>query len=291
MRQSTAVAAWVQDRAWVGQRRFVQMLCGGFLVLMSPGEPAYSQQAFRDCPDCPELVVIPAGFFTMGSPETEPYRSQDEGPQLHVEIVQAFAAGKYEVTVGEWAACVAAGQCKLRTSSNHGTTEPKRPVVNISWDDAQVYIAWLNERIPAAGYRLLTEAEWEYAARAGTITPWHWGADAGKNNFNVRDGGDGTTGGRGEMPVGQFPPNAFGLFDMLGNASEWVTDCYADSLAEHSSQGKPPVGHSTGCATRVIRGGDWDSLPFEARSAARDWVTPTTRLSTIGFRVARSLSH
>jgi formylglycine-generating enzyme required for sulfatase activity len=253
-------------------------------------KPSY---AFRDCDKCPEMVVIPAGSFTMGSPESEPDRNGDEGPQRPVTIARPFAVGKFEVTFAEWAACVAGGGCKGNPDpGDEGWGKDRRPVVNVSWDDAQEYVAWLS-RTTGKPYRLLTEAEWEYAARAGTSTPYTTGAAITPEQANFqtafKENGEEREGEYREktVAVGSFAPNAFELHDVHGNVWEWVQDNYHEDFAGAPKDGSVmPGGDAT---MRVKRGGGWYSLAVEVRSASRQGDQPDHRGGDIGFRVARGL--
>ncbi len=238
-------------------------------------------RTFRDCAVCPQMVTVPAGRFLMGSPATEAGRHADEG-QRPVTISAPFAAGVYEVTFAEWDACVAGGGCGGRRPEDGGWGRGRRPVVNVSWEDAQAYIAWLSTET-GAEYRLLTEAEWEYVARAGTTAPFHTGATISTDQANY-DGLSNPYGGgvRGTYrarttEVGSFAPNSFGLHDVHGNAGELVQDCYEDT-----------VGGATTCSVRVVRGGSWANGPESLRSAYRGWCAPTLRNHLNGFRVARN---
>jgi formylglycine-generating enzyme required for sulfatase activity/cytochrome c2 len=235
-------------------------------------------ESFRDCPDCPEMVKIPAGSFMMGSPASEANRSADEGPQRRV-TVPAFAAGKYEVTIAEWRRCGADGGC--RATGLQGEGGDQTPARMTSWEDVQDYVAWLSRKTGKT-YRLLSEAEWEYAARAGTTTPYSFGKSitTSQANFNMEL--------RKTTPVGQYPPNAFGLHDMHGNVWEWVEDCYAESY----SAGQPNDGSAyTGgpCYNRVNRGGSYGHGAALLRSAVRSRGRTAPLDNFIGFRVARSL--
>ncbi len=236
--------------------------------------------AFRDCSFCPEMVVVPAGSFMMGSPETEKDRGKDEGPQRKVTITQPFAVSKFEVTFDAWNACIDAGGCQHRPD-NSGWGSGNRPVINVSWDDiTKQYLPWLS-KVTGQTYRLLTEAEWEYAARAGTTTAYSWGDDAGKGNANGSQWDIKQT-----APVGSFKANAWGLYDMHGNVWEWVQDCYEDSYA-----GAPTDGSSVSeqNCSRVLRGGSWDYDPRFMRAARRIGIDPGVRDNNIGFRVGRAL--
>jgi formylglycine-generating enzyme required for sulfatase activity len=189
------------------------------------------------------------------------------------------------VTFAEWDACVAAGACAKASDSGWG--HGKQPVINVSWDDAKQYIGWLS-RITGKEYRLLTEAEWEYAARAGTTTTYSWGDEIGKDNANC-DGCGSQWANKQTAPVGSFKPNAFGLYDMHGNVIEWVEDPY------HGSYGDAPVDGSAwlqdaNASSRVVRGGSWNLQPNSLRAAFRNGLPTVNRLNAFGFRLARTLN-
>ncbi|MFN7305323.1 MAG: SUMF1/EgtB/PvdO family nonheme iron enzyme, partial [Acetobacteraceae bacterium] len=241
------------------------------------GYPVPVGQAFRDCPECPEMLVIPSGTFMMGSPASEADRRSEEGPQDQVTVRAPLAVGRFEVTFAEWDACVAAGGCSHRPGDG-GWARGNRPVINVSWNDAQQYVVWLSRRT-GQRYRLLTEAEWEYAARAGTTTPWHTGSAIGPSQAVFASS-------RTE-PVGSRPANRFGLHDMHGNANEWVEDCYRDSYVVAFLDASQAV-TTGGCALRVLRGGSWFNSPQILRAASRGRSSPGSRANDIGFRVART---
>jgi formylglycine-generating enzyme required for sulfatase activity len=247
-------------------------------------KPGY---AFKECAkdkDCPEMIVIPAGDFMMGSPETEQGRSPVEGPQHKVTIASAFAVSKFDVTFADWDACVAVGGCPQAVDSRMG--RGSKPVINVTWDDAGQYVAWLS-RMTGKPYRLLTEAEWEYAARAGTMTAYPWGDKIAKGNANC-DGCGSEWDGRETSPVGSFKPNGFGLHDMAGNVWQWVEDC-----ARARYDGAPNDGSARtdgDCSRRVVRGGSWGNGPRFLRSASRGGVTTGNRYNHLGFRVGRTLT-
>ena len=240
---------------------------------------------FRDGDDCPEMVVIPAGEFTMGSPEGEPGRSGDEGPLHEVVIARPFAVGRYVVTFDEWDACVAAGGC-AHEPGDEGWGRGRRPVIHVSWDDAQAYAAWLSKKTGRA-YRLLSEAEWEYAARAGTTTRYPWGDAPGADRANFYGSGSSWSGEQ-TAPVGSFDANRFGLHDVVGNVWEWVQDCWTADYEGAPADGR--ARESGDCSLRVARGGAWVSNPGIARVANRDRFVPgDRRLFYLGFRVARDV--
>jgi formylglycine-generating enzyme required for sulfatase activity len=250
------------------------------------------QDQFTECAGCPEMAVVPAGSFLIGSPASEAGRAVEEGPQVGVTLSRPFAVGKSAVTFEQWDACVADGGCNGYRAADDGRPRGRYPVVNVSWDDAQSYVAWLSRKT-SKPYRLLSEAEREYVARAGTTTPFWWGSSISSRQANY-DGTIGYAGGeRGEfrqkpLAVDSFPANPFGLSDVHGNVSEWVADCWRGSY-----QGTPANGaaSTTGdCGRRVLRGGSWYDPPQQLRSAARAAVYPGFRSNKIGFRVARSLA-
>lgn len=254
---------------------------------VAPGTTALSLSpgtVFRDGEDCPEMVVIPAGEFLMGSPKGEQGRYGNEGPQHKVTIGRPIAVGKYAVTFDEWDACVAAQGCS-HSPDDLGWGRGRRPVINVSWQDAQEYVSWLSTRT-GKSYRLLSEAEWEYAARAGTTTRYPWGDAPGKNLANFVGSGSRWT-GKQTAPVGSFPANGFGLYDMIGNVWAWVQDCWNESY-----DGAPPDGlawEGGDCGRRVLRGGSWSTLPVLARAACRYRDGPADRGLNVGFRLARTL--
>lgn len=244
-------------------------------------KPLTVGQRFRDCDDdsCPWMVVLPAGSFMMGSPESEPGREKDEGPQRRVQVA-SFAVGQYEVTFRQWDACVAAGGCKHKPG-DEGWGRVQHPVINVSWNDAQQYVKWLSGKTGQT-YRLPSEAEWEYAARAGTTTPFAFGERITTAQANF--------GGSKTLQVGSLAKNAWGLYDLHGNVWEWVQDCWHDNY-----QGAPDTGRAwgNGCSgevRRVLRGGGWFLNPDFTRSAYRSGNAPENRYGDTGFRLARTLT-
>ena len=234
---------------------------------------------FRDCADCPELVWLPQGEFLMGE------GGGSNGRHL-VRIGYALAVGKFEVTFAEWDACVAGGGCRRRPD-DAGWGRVRQPVVNISWDDAQQYVAWLSRKT-RKNYRLLTEAEWEYAARAGSHVRFWWGNDSGQGEANCSGCGSAWD-GRRAAPVGSFAPNPFGLHDMHGNVSEWVEDCYHDRYQDGPSDGRAWTNScSTATDIRMVRGGAWRDGSHAIRSAARWSASSRYSDNRIGLRIART---
>jgi len=251
-------------------------------------------RGFQDCPGCPEMLAIPGGEFMMGSPKEERGRGKNEGPQRKVTI-RPFAAGKFEVTFAQWDACVAEGGCTHKPG-DQGWGRGRRPVINVSWEDAKQYVAWLSKKT-GLPYRLLTEAEWEYAARGATKvsephTPFSTGATINYKqanydaNFTYGGGPQGIYRQK-TMDVGSFRRNAFGLHDMHGNAWEWVEDCYKESYDGAPTEGSAVT--SGTCSLRVLRGGAWNYYPRLLRSAYRYATAGDARLENMGFRVARAM--
>jgi formylglycine-generating enzyme required for sulfatase activity len=279
---------------------------------MLPGQPLLVTGAvFRDCSDCPEMVVMPTGELTMGPAAGEeeregvPMRLRGRAePQHRVVINYPFAVGRYEVTVGEFSRFVTAtgrrmdgcwlnvnGEWKLLEDRNwrlpgYGQTE-RDPVVCVSWEDARAYVDWLSG-VLRQGYRLLSEAEWEYVARAGTATARPWGDAIGKNFTNCAGCGSRWDGQR-PAAVGSFPVNRFGLYDVLGNVAEWVEDCWTDTYAGAPADGsaRPKAG---ACEFRVFRGGSWIDPARKSRAAQRDRDLPPMRSVFLGFRIARTIA-
>jgi formylglycine-generating enzyme required for sulfatase activity len=257
------------------------------VILYGCGKTA-TGTTFSDCTDCPEMVRVASGAFTMGSPGTELLRGLED--QHHV-TVPSFALGKYEVTFAQWDACVADGGCKGPAAEDEGWGRDRWPVINVTWDMAKSYAEWLSQKT-GKPYRLPSEAEWEYAARAGTTTAFSFGAGLTPQQANY----DGTTAyadssvgmnRKQTLPVGSFPANAFGLHDMHGNVSEWTEDCWHDGYAEDApANGAPYLAPE--CGEHVTRGGSWEDPPAELRAAARAGTRRDEQSSSLGFRVARS---
>jgi formylglycine-generating enzyme required for sulfatase activity/lipoprotein NlpI len=244
------------------------------------------KDTFRDCDRCPEMAVVAAGNFTMGSPAGEAGRDIDEGPQHNVTIAKPFAVAKFPVTFDEWNACVADGGCNGYEPGDQGWGRGTRPVINVSWDNATAYAAWLSHKTGKT-YRLPTEAEWEYAARAGSTTAYYWGSKIGKGNADCNGCGSKWDNVQ-TSPVGSFAANAFGLYDMAGNVWQWVDDCYHDNYDRAPTDGSAWTGGE--CSRRVVRGGSWISYPQLLRSAGRLWNIHDDRGNLLGFRVARTLA-
>jgi formylglycine-generating enzyme required for sulfatase activity len=242
---------------------------------------------FKDCANCPHMMIIPAGEFTMGSPPAE----QQAEAQHRVTIAAPYAVSKFEITFDDWNACISDGGCDNIRPNDEGWGRGRHPVIHMSFDLAKNYVTWLSRKTGKT-YRLLTEAEWEYAARAGTTTTFAFGdtLSPGSANYNASTDGSGPSEENRQktMPVGSFPPNAFGLHDMHGNVSEWVEDCFHNDYTA-----KAPVDGSAwlegNCTGRVLRGGSWEDSDAELRSAARVGEYRYNSSYTDGFRIARSL--
>lgn len=272
-----------------------------------------SDKNFRDCEVCPEMVVIPPGTFIMGSPETETYREEDEG-RHRVTIAYAFGVSKAPITWNQWEACTRDGMCDgqaveaaLRASEegravlDHvGPDRGDHPVIGVSWHDAKNFVAWLNKKGGRGRYRLLSESEYEYCARAGTTTAYWWGEKPSHDYANYgRDVGEelgGAAAGRdvwtdGTSPVCSFPVNGFGLCDMHGNVYQWIEDCYEPDGASLPADGS--VVERGDCSIRGFRGNSFMSDPKSLRSANRAFVYPPDSRGRgyLGFRVAKELDE
>ncbi len=254
-------------------------------------------QIFQECRNCPQMVVVPRGAATLGSPAGEPGRQSNELAPHGVTIGAPFAVGRYAVTFDEWDACVADGGCNGYKPDDNGFGRGKHPVIFVSWNDANAYVKWLKSKT-GAPYRLLSEAEWEYAARGCTTaecpnTPF-WFGDISPElaNYDSRYSYEGSTKADRALetvPVDQGKPNPFGLINMLGNVQQWVEDCWNAQLDSVPADGSPVL---TGdCSDRVIRGGSYSDKPDALRAASRAWDAADDRESpNVGFRVGRSLT-
>jgi formylglycine-generating enzyme required for sulfatase activity len=311
-------------------RKIVAILFFELAVFSSYAQVQAPGTAFRDCADCPEMVVLPPGEFVMGSTEGGSSRYRNYSIPTHeVAIAKPFAVGRTEITRGQYGMfmresghtmgktfCWYWNERKMQSENydsevnwlNPGhVQQDDHPVVCVDWHDAKAYAAWL-EKKTGKRYRLLTEAEWEYAARAGTATPRPWGDDASQacRFANVLDatagkavgGATGKVGSRRELhdcddgfsytaPVGRFQPNSFGLYDMIGNVSEWTEDCWNFSFKGAPVDGSAWLGGD--CTLRAVRGGNWFSQPEYARSASRNRDGVDARDQLRGFRIARTL--
>jgi formylglycine-generating enzyme required for sulfatase activity len=250
--------------------------------VLKPGD------VFRECAkDCPEMVVLPAGEFMMGSPKNEAGHLKTEEPQHRVVFAKPFAVSILVVTFDQWDACVAVGGCTWNPPDS-GLGRGTKPVINVSWDDARQYVAWFS-RMTGKTYRLLTEAEFEYAARAGTHTAYSWGDEIGKGNANC-DGCGSQWDNLETSPAGSFKPNAFGLYDMHGNVFEWTEDCFHSDYNGAPQDGSAWIADGD-CSRRVVRGGSWGRDPRVLRGADRDIGATGLRSNGVGFRVGRTLTQ
>ncbi len=293
--------AEIDHAIWQFREERPYMAKVGEQVLAAKAEAKKPGETFRECATvCPEMVVVPAGSFRMGSLDSEAGRFNTEGPVRTVTIAKPLAVGKLEVTWDEWEACVAMRGCDGRPTGDAGFGKGRKPVINVSWDQARSYVQWLS-RMTGKEYRLLTEAEWEYAARAGTQSAYSFGKDATEickhanladQKFRTRYTGDIADCDDGQITtatVGTYPANAFGINDMHGNVWEWVQDCYVASYKDAPTDGTS-VPDKESCS-RVLRGGSWGNDPLILRAAQRFNYTPDFRVDGLGFRVARTLIH
>ncbi|WP_295457088.1 formylglycine-generating enzyme family protein [uncultured Thiodictyon sp.] len=240
----------------------------------------------------PETITLPAGSFRMGCLAGDPVCHDNERP-VHTVSLPAFAIGKIEVTFDQWDACVAAGGCS-QVPNDAGWGNRRRPVINVSWDDVQQYLSWLDQQT-GQHYRLPSEAEWEYAARAGTTTAFSTGDCITTGQANYSDSTDypgcGAKSGAAlgkSQPVGGYPANPWGLFDLHGNVWEWVQDCWHDSYTGAPANGSAWEADCSDRQQRVMRGGSWDNDPHFLRAAFRLRSTTDLRNGALGFRVART---
>jgi formylglycine-generating enzyme required for sulfatase activity len=302
----------------------VAMDTPALLTGIAPLTPAQERglkpkDTFRECSDCPEMVVVPAGSFTMGSPAGAKDRSETEGPQHTLTIGRPFAVGKFHVTRDQFAAFLnetgyaASTTCWKWAAGRHGSwrdpgfaQEGSHPAVCMSWDDAKAYVGWIAKKT-GKQYRLLTESEFEYAARGqmqpGTYPRFWFGndeTDLCRNANGVdRKARDSITGASSwttapcndgyayTSPVGHYQPNAFGLYDMAGNAYQWMEDCWNSSYSSAPADGSART--TGGCSSgRVVRGGAWSSFPTKLRAAAR--LSVAVESYDVGFRVAKTLA-
>ncbi len=294
-----AVITYPDHASAILQTPLQLQICDGVFVSVAQPEARLcvkpgSGQSFKDCPDCPEMVVVPSGNFMMGSPKDEPERHYAEGPQHKVSIAQPFAVGRFAVTFEEWDACAAGDGCGGYRPRDEGWGRGNRPVINVNLDDAKAYVAWLSKKT-GQRYRLLSEAEFEYVARAGTTTPFWWGSSmtpeqANYNGNNVYAGGGSKGVNRaGTVPVKSFEANPWGLYQVHGNVWNWVEDCWHDNYEDAPAHGSAWI--TAECKQRVIRGGSWQSDPSLLRAARRMLINlPKGRSNDYGFRVARTIT-
>jgi len=298
--------AYIADqwRWWASERPFLAANIWPYVLSPRAEQALKPGDTFRECQPrqqntdyCPDMVVVLAGTFEMGSARIDKNGYGSEFPQHRVTIAKAFAVSKFELTFAEWDSCFPGGGCSPYKPDDEGWGRQGQPVINVNWDDARQYVAWLS-KVTGKTYRLLTEAEYEYATRAGTTTAYPWGDDIktnGKAMANCDKCGS-EWDDKQTAPVGSFPPNKFGLYDMVGNVWEWVEDCYYPAYEFEISEGKevwaPADGSAwTGenCKNRVVRGGDWSGSPDFLRSPRRASLAADFRFAKLGFRVARTL--
>ncbi len=318
------------------QARLVRALLAASLLSLPPLVSAQAQvqagAGFRDCADCPAMLVVEPGEFRMGAPADDAEQAKDgrESPAHAARVLRRFALGRTELSVAEFARFVAASgyvtsaerdpaapgclawlaqDHKLAARPGLSWRQPgyaqrdEHPVVCVSWNDAQAYLAWLSQR-SGRNYRLASETEWEYAARAGAGSRWPWGEDPGQAcpHANVADGTPDEQGWRwperhdcsdGQTqvaPVASYRANALGLHDMIGNVWEWVQDCYvSDAYARPDMPDDGSAREAAACSARGLRGGAWISGPARTRPSYRGGYGPETRSNVFGFRVARDL--
>ncbi|KRP71478.1 chromophore maturation protein PvdO [Pseudomonas paralactis] len=274
-------------------------LCGALLPNLAQAAAPQPGKVFKDCKDCPEMVVLPAGTFTMGTPEDEVGREPDEGPMHEVTFAKPFAMSRFHITAGEWDSYVRQSGVKIANGDDRPGREciaskprypqsPRQPAVCMDMDDIKQYVSWLSKKTGHT-YHMVSEAQREYAARAGTTGPFPFPFDEGKgysiarhaNTYGPADGYSYSS------PVGSYPPNAFGMYDMHGNVYERVADC------EHPNYVGAPTDGSAwmepNCEVYQIRGNDWGEAPVFSRSGNRNNIYPQTRGDWIGFRVVREL--
>jgi len=287
--QSYIAAQW---RWWSTDRPFVAANIWPYVLKPAAERALKPEDTFREClvgpgkDYCPQMVVIPAGSFVMGSPETEEGHQPSEEPQHQVTIAKVFAVSKFELTFDEWDTCVNYGDCPQGVTDS-GWGHGQQPVINVNWGDAQHYVAWLS-KMTGQPYRLLTEAEYEYAARGGATTAYPWGDDIGQDNADCKGCGsrwDNTQ----AAPVGSFAANRFGLFDMVGNVWEWVEDCVHENYEGAPTDGSAWTAGGD-CKNRIVHGGSWNNTPINLRAANRVGTSPGFRDNLLGFRVARTLA-
>ncbi len=299
-------AKQLSHRAVLGLALSIALLTSVSLANLSSHKPG---ETFKDCLDCPEMVVIPEGHFIMGSSLREFGSFKNEGPQHRVAIGYPLAVGKYEITVSEFARFATEtghlsnsgcyyftgkwwdlGRYNWKDPGFSQTTSD--PVVCVTWTEANAYAAWLSKKTRKR-YRLLSEAEWEYVARSGTMSSRPWGSKLSRDNANYGAEGccqphsEGTDRSEYTAPVGSFAPNKFGLYDMMGNVWEWVDDCWHANYDEAPSDGSS--WQKQHCAKHVIRGGSWYSPPERVRSAVRYKFGTNINRTKVGFRIARTL--
>lgn len=288
----TAATAWMQERRihalwhWVTVTRpYMNARVRPYVLSASAEQALKPKDSFMECSGgCPEMIVIPAGSFAMGIPNDTKTADPSEQPQHTVTLAKPFAVSEYEITFAEWDTCTTFGDCPHVSDSGLGRGQ--QPVIGVTWDEAQHYAAWLSA-MTGKTYRLLDEAEYEYAARAGTTTAYPWGNDVGQGNTDCN--GCGTRwDNKTPAPVGSFSPTAFGLYDMVGNVWEWTQDCWHNDYTDAPTDGSAWMAGGD-CTKHPVRGGSYVSDPSYIISAGRWGYRSDGRFDSVGFRVARTL--
>uniref|UniRef100_UPI003C7A1EB4 dihydropyoverdine dehydrogenase n=1 Tax=Pseudomonas veronii TaxID=76761 RepID=UPI003C7A1EB4 len=274
-------------------------LCAALLPNLAEAATPQPGKVFKDCKDCPEMVVLPAGTFTMGTPDDEVGREPDEGPIHAVTFAKPFAMSRFQITAGEWDSYIRQTGVKIADGDTRPGREciaskprypqsPRQPAVCMDMDDIKHYVAWLSKKT-GQPYHMVSEAQREYAARAGSSGPFPFPFDEGKgysiaehaNTYGPADGYSFSS------PAGSYPPNAFGMYDMHGNVYERVADCEHPNYIGAPTDGSAWV--EPNCESYQIRGNDWGEAPVFSRSGNRNNIYPQTRGDWIGFRVVRDL--
>ena len=286
------LAGWMQERRldalwhwFTVMRPYMNARVRPYVLSAAAEQALKPKDSFKECSgDCPQMIVIPAGPFAMGLPSGNKVSDPSEQPQHAVTIGKPLAVSEYEITFAEWDTCTTFGDCPHLSDSGLGRGQ--QPVIGVTWDDAQHYAAWLSE-MTGKTYRLLDEAEYEYAARAGTTTAYPWGNDIGKGNTDCN--GCGTRwDNKTPAPVGSFSPTAFGLYDMVGNVWEWTQDCWHNDYTDAPTDGSAWIAGGD-CTKHPVRGGSYVSDPSYIVSASRWGYRSDGRFDSVGFRVARTL--
>jgi formylglycine-generating enzyme required for sulfatase activity len=294
-----AIAIFLAGGAFAAQRTtqtppvepLAQIFPAGFYPLSPEREQALrSKDSFKECDACPEMVVVPKGAFTMGTPAGEPEREGGEGPQHRVTIAAPFAVGRFAVSGDEWNACVADGACNGAFARAVGPGEGRQPAPGLSFDAAKAYVGWISRKAGRT-YRLPSESEREYFTRAGTTTPFWFGKIISAQNANYRasmayNDGPHSLDGKGPVAVDSYAANPFGLYQVHGNTTEWTEDCYNKRYTvDTPTDGSPWL--EGDCTQRMVRGGGADSYPTALRSGYRD---KTPAIGSSGLRVVRTLN-
>ena len=284
-------------------KTFATLALGALLAGLLPGTAQAAEpqpgKVFKDCKDCPEMVVLPAGKFIMGTPDDEVGREPDEGPMHEVTFAKPFAMSRFQITAAEWDSYIRQTGVKIPDGDTRPGREciaskprysqgPRQPAVCMNFPEVQAYVAWLSKKT-GHQYQMVSEAQREYAARAGSTGPFPFPFDEGKeysiakhaNTYGPADGYSYTS------PVGSYPANAFGMYDMHGNVYEWIADCEHPNYVGAPTDGSAWV--EPGCESLQLRGNDWGEAPVFSRSGNRNNIYPQTRGDWIGFRVVRVL--